>query len=119
MKSGIPLDDHDRSEWLQSISLKINESNKNKGSIFACSALKEKYRKILSNSYKSDVKFIFLKIDKTEAKKRIKMRKDHFFPLKLLNNQFQILEESSDAIEINAENDIELVCDDLLEKIRN
>ena len=119
MKSGIPLDDHDRSEWLQSILLKINESNKNKGSIFACSALKEKYRKILSNSYKSDVKFIFLKIDKTEAKKRIKMRKDHFFPLKLLNNQFQILEESSDAIEINAENDIELVCDDLLEKIRN
>ena len=47
------------------------------------------------------------------------MRKDHFFPLKLLNNQFQILEESSDAIEINAKNDIELVCDDLLEKIRN
>jgi len=37
--------------------------------------------------------------------------------LKLLNNQFQILEEPSDAIEINAENDIELVCDDLLEKI--
>ena len=70
MKSGIPLDDHDRSEWLQSISLKINESNKNKGSIFACSALKEKYRKILSNSYKNDVKFIFLKIDKTEAKKK-------------------------------------------------
>ena len=24
IKSGIPLDDHDRSEWLQSISLKIN-----------------------------------------------------------------------------------------------
>ena len=79
MKSGIPLDDHDRSEWLQSISLKINESNKNKGSIFACSALKEKYRKILSNSYKNDVNFIFLKIDKTEAKKKNKNEKGSFF----------------------------------------
>ena len=105
MSTGVPLDDLDRLGWLQKIVLKINESDKNNGAIFACSALKEKYREILSDSCKKKVKFIFLKIDKSEVAKRLKIRKNHFFPIGLLDNQFEILENPSNAIKVNASND--------------
>jgi carbohydrate kinase (thermoresistant glucokinase family) len=117
MSTGVPLDDHDRLDWLQKVLLKINESNKNNGAIFACSALKEKYREILSGSYKYEVKFIFLKIDKSEAAKRLKIRENHFFPIELLDNQFEILENPSNAIKVNASNDIDLVCEEIYAQI--
>ena len=117
MSTGVPLDDHDRLDWLQKVLLKINESNKNNGAIFACSALKEKYREILSGSYKNEVEFIFLKIDKSEAIKRLKIRENHFFPLELLDNQFEILENPSNAIKVNASNDIDLVCEEIYAQI--
>ena len=117
MSTGVPLDDLDRLGWLQKIVLKINESNKNNGAIFACSALKEKYREILSGSYKNEVEFIFLKIDKSEATKRLKIRKNHFFPIELLDNQFEILENPSNAIKVNASNDIDLVCEEIYAQI--
>ena len=117
MCTGVPLDDHDRLDWLQKVLLKINESNKNNGAIFACSALKEKYREILSDSYKKEVKFIFLKIDKSEAAKRLKIRENHFFPIELLDNQFEILENPSNAIKVNASNDIDLVCEEIYAQI--
>ena len=117
MSTGVPLDDHDRLGWLQKVLLKINESNKNNGAIFACSALKEKYREILSGSYKNKVEFIFLKIDKSEAIKRLKIRENHFFPMELLDNQFEILENPSNAIKVNASNDIDLVCEEIYAQI--
>ena len=117
MSTGVPLDDHDRLGWLQKVLLKINESNKNNGAIFACSALKEKYREILSGSYKNEVEFIFLKIDKSEAIKRLKIRENHFFPMELLDNQFEILENPSNAIKVNASNDIDLVCEEIYAQI--
>ena len=117
MCTGVPLDDHDRLDWLQKVLLKINESNKNNGAIFACSALKEKYREILSGSYKNEVEFIFLKIDKSEATKRLKIRENHFFPIELLDNQFEILENPSNAIKVNASNDIDLVCEEIYAQI--
>jgi carbohydrate kinase (thermoresistant glucokinase family) len=117
MSTGVPLDDHDRLDWFQKVLLKINESNKNNGAIFACSALKEKYREILSGSYKNEVEFIFLKIDKSEATKRLKIRENHFFPIELLDNQFEILENPSNAIKVNASNDIDLVCEEIYAQI--
>ena len=117
MSTGVPLDDYDRLGWLQKVLLKINESNKNNGAIFACSALKEKYREILSGSYKNEVEFIFLKIDKSEATKRLKIRENHFFSIELLDNQFEILENPSNAIKVNASNDIDLVCEEIYAQI--
>ena len=117
MSNGIPLNDQDRLSWLQKISHKIHICNSDIGAVFACSALKEKYRKILTGSCSKEVRFIFLKIDKSEATKRLEMRKKHFFPLALLDNQFQVLEKSSNAIEVNASNQIELVCDEIYAKI--
>ena len=67
----------------------------------------------MSGSYKNKVEFIFLKIDKSEATKRLKIRKNHFFPIELLDNQFEILENPSNAIKVNASNDIDLVCEEI------
>ena len=41
------------------------------------------------------------------------MRENHFFPIELLDNQFEILESPSNAIKVNASNDIDLVCDEI------
>ena len=113
MSQGIPLDDFDRLAWLQKISKKIDECNEKGNAIFACSVLKEEYREILSDSFQKKVIFIFLDISRTEAVKRLKMRENHFFPIGLLDNQFEILESPSNAIKVNASNDIDLVCDEI------
>ena len=48
MKAGHPLNDDDRKEWLQEINKLALEQTKLQGAIIACSALKEKYRVVLS-----------------------------------------------------------------------
>src|SRR5262245_57577181 len=48
MKNGIPLNDEDRKEWLQQLNTLARRQAGDKGAIIACSALKEKYRAILS-----------------------------------------------------------------------
>jgi gluconate kinase len=58
-----------------------------------------------------------LKIDKSEAAKRLKIRENHFFPIELLDNQFEILENPSNAIKVNASNDIDLVCEEIYAQI--
>ena len=79
MKQGIPLTDLDREPWL----LTINEIckrniNEQKSVIFACSALKESYRSLLSRGIENKIIFIFLKADKNViAYCRIAERSSH------------------------------------------
>ena len=49
MKNGIPLNDKDRIPWLKDLS-KMLLKFKSNGTVLACSALKESYRKILSKN---------------------------------------------------------------------
>jgi 6-phosphogluconate dehydrogenase len=117
MKNNIALNDTDRELWLDNISKNIVLYNINGGAILACSALKEKYREKLSSYKTEEVTFIYLKVSKKIVKNNLINRKEHFFSSILLNSQYQILEEPSDAITILADNKPEDICKELLKKI--
>lgn len=80
MQNSVPLDDEDRVPWLSALAGKIKLWNIGKGAVLACSALKEKYRQILSRAGREDVVFIYLEGDRDIILDRIKGRKEHFFP---------------------------------------
>src|SRR6266700_2782944 len=61
MKAGDPLTDDDRAVWLTRINALAKEQMKKKGAIIACSALKEKYRIVLSGGIIIPVFWIFLR----------------------------------------------------------
>jgi len=100
MASGKPLNDQDRQEWLITLN-RLLQSKKDSGAIVACSALKNSYRTILSKGIEGDLCFVHLKGSLEEVKSRMEQRKGHFMPLKLLQSQFDTLEEPKDAITVS------------------
>ena len=82
---------------------------------------------ILSNHPMADIIFVGAnsnfgpyindEIPSLNLSKRLKIRKNHFFPIGLLDNQFEILENPSNAIKVNASNDIDLVCEEIYTQI--
>jgi carbohydrate kinase (thermoresistant glucokinase family) len=99
MKAGIPLTDEDRASWL----IRMNDLAKGKkeGAVIACSALKEKYRKTLTQGLTIPVYWIFLEGSFELIQKRMKERKDHFMPAALLSSQFDTLEPPANGIAID------------------
>jgi gluconokinase len=90
MKQGIPLNDDERLVWLKGLNeLLKKESKKGAKIVLACSALKSIHRRILSQDLL--LSFVYLKIDRNTAVKRIEERENHFFSLSLLDKQFQML----------------------------
>ncbi len=104
MKSGKPLNDNDRKEWLWEINKMAKEQAKVKGAVIACSALKEKYRSILSEGMAEPV-WIFLQGSYDEVYERMKKRNDHYMPVQLLSTQFESLEIPANAFTIDIKND--------------
>jgi carbohydrate kinase (thermoresistant glucokinase family) len=104
MKSGKPLTDNDRDEWLWEINKMAKEQVKLKGAVIACSALKEKYRSRLSDSIAEPV-WIFLQGSYDEVYERMKKRNDHYMPVQLLSSQFESLEIPANAFPIDIKND--------------
>lgn len=93
MSSGQPLDDADRLPWLEAMARAIREWRaRDRPTILACSALKQRYRDILSDG-SDEVAFVFLKGSPELIAGRIGSRKGHFMPTSLLDSQFRTLEE--------------------------
>ncbi len=103
MKSGHPLDDDDRQQWLEQLNTLAIEQQKSKGAIIACSALKEKYRSILSLGVQQTT-WIFLQGSYEVIYERMKER-DHFMPVQLLHSQFDTLEIPVAAFTVDINND--------------
>lgn len=97
MSSGQSLNDNDREPWLKKINEQAKAALTEKGCVIACSALKESYRKIICQSIQENVLMVFLKGDYKTIYKRMQNR-NHFMPPKLLQSQFDILEEPDNAI---------------------
>ena len=72
MSVGIPLNDDDRYDWLVKIKKEINKRKSFQNLVVACSALKQKYKSIIS--VKKDY-LVYLKITKNTAITRIKIEK--------------------------------------------
>ena len=60
MTQGIPLTDEDRTDWLVKMNQAAKDQAKLTGAVIACSALKEKYRAILSSGITIPLYWVFL-----------------------------------------------------------
>ena len=79
--------------------------------------MKEKYRQILSWNGKEKVVFIYLEGDKNIILKRMKRRKEHFFPLGLLESQFNALEAPPNAITVQIDKSPGEICTEIINKL--
>ena len=101
MRRGIPLTEVDRQPWLQAMQRAIAQwLQADKNVVLACSALKESYRQLLIVD-KTRIKLVYLKGSYQLIQKRLQERKNHYMSEKLLNSQFDVLEEPADAIDID------------------
>ncbi|TPJ67779.1 gluconokinase [Mesorhizobium sp. B2-7-1] len=93
MARGEPLTDTLRAGWLDAIGERIATSVADgRKAVAACSALKRAYRDRLSRFCPGTV-FLYLKIDRETAWRRVANRKAHFMPASLVDSQFATLEE--------------------------
>jgi gluconokinase len=93
MARGEPLTDALREGWLDAIGERIATSVADgRKAVAACSALKRAYRDRLSRFCPGMV-FLYLKIDRETAWRRVANRKGHFMPASLVDSQFATLEE--------------------------
>ncbi len=99
MRAGIPLDDSDRKGWLENLNNLASE-NIETGAVIACSALKKSYREILVRDLWNNYTFIYLKGSFEEIAGRLNKRSNHFMPPKLLQSQFNTLEEPEEGITV-------------------
>jgi gluconokinase len=94
MKSGQPLSDEDRWPWLRAIAAWIGEHRAAGTTCVAtCSALKRRYRDIITENQRADVRLVYLKGDFDLIAARLAARRGHFMPPALLKSQFDALEE--------------------------
>jgi len=119
MKAGQPLNDEDREEWVHQLNQLAIEQMSLKGAIIACSALKEKYRHVLSKAIEKPL-WIFLQGNYDMIYERMKNRKGHYMPASLLQSQFDNLEIPGNAFCVSIEQEpneiVALICKQLTEK---
>ena len=116
MKNGMALTDAERRPWLKRLNQLISEWNNKKGAVLACSALKEKHRQIIADG--NNVSFIFLEGNQELISKRIATRKGHFFPIELLQNQYDILEIPTYGIRVEVDRSPEDICKEIYTAIK-
>ncbi|KAF2460914.1 glucokinase [Lineolata rhizophorae] len=98
MRSGIPLTDADRWDWLISLRQKSLEELKAgaSGVVLTCSALKRKYRDVIRIAAYNDsdvlVHFVYLAADEGTLLARVKARQNHYMKDAMVQSQLRSLE---------------------------
>lgn len=117
MAMGIPLTDGDRMSWLQTLHAAMKKWEKESPqTLLACSALKQKYRDLLSD--RIPVQWIYLKGDVAVIRKRLQGRKDHFVGQGLLESQFEALEEPQNALFVDIRKEPDTIVKQLVEALK-
>lgn len=92
MQRGEPLDDQDRLPWLAAIAGAIARADAaGEPAVFACSALKRRYRDIL-RAASARLRIVHLAGSEGLVRDRLTARRGHFMPPTLLPSQFRALE---------------------------
>jgi gluconokinase len=114
MSRGIPLNDDDRTLWLETLSkLILEKRSSGENLILACSALKRVYRQTL-RSKNPDIFFIFLEGDFDLIWQRMQIRQDHYMRPEMLRSQFAILEPPLNALTISIERPVSELLPEIL-----
>src|SRR5262249_51391656 len=118
MSAGIPLADADRLPWLRKMRRHIcGKIRKGKDAIYASSALKEAYRKILSPA-NEEIIFVYLKGSYDLILHRLQTRQGHFMKPEMLKSQFAALEEPRNVLTVNIDASPERITRIIREKLR-
>ncbi|MDY8135785.1 NADP-dependent phosphogluconate dehydrogenase [Aquimarina sp. 2201CG5-10] len=117
MSDGMPLNDNDRNPWLQELAKEIEKWHNKSGAVLACSALKQKYRKVLQSVDAEYIKWIFLEGSYELIYERMASRDKHFFKKELLNSQFQTLEKPKEGIIVNIDKNITEIITEIKSKL--
>jgi gluconokinase len=89
MNQGVALSDADRADWLATLAAQLRAHPH--GVALTCSALKAAYRDQL-RAAAPGLRFVFLDLDRDEARRRVGARASHFFSAELVDSQFATLE---------------------------
>lgn len=117
MSAGIPLDDEDRGPWLENLTGKMQEEiAAGRDAIFACSALKKSYRRIL-REVGPEVRLVFLKGEPSLVERRVGERKGHFMKRGMVAGQFASLEEPESALAVDASPPPDVVAEAILGRL--
>jgi gluconokinase len=101
MGRGVPLDDYDREPWLAAIRQAIDECvAQPRSAVFSCSALKEKYRRQLTDG-RTEVHLVFLTGSRELLRERLEGRAGHYMKPGMLDSQLAILEPPADALTLD------------------
>ena len=101
MARGVPLDDDDRAPWLAAIRAEIDTClAAGRSAVFTCSALKEKYRRVLLDGA-STVFLFHLAGDLATLQARMDQREGHYMKAGMLQSQFAALEAPVGAITLD------------------
>jgi gluconokinase len=105
LTAGQPLDDSDRTLWLDQIADWLKQHERS-GGVMACSALKRRYRDRL-RAGAPNAFFVHLSGPFELIEARVESRRNHYMPPSLLHSQFEVLEplepdESGAVIPIDA-----------------
>ena len=115
MSSGQPLNDADRQGWLERLNDLAKKQLAKNSCVIVCSALKEKYREILSGDIKKETEWVYLSGTFEQIFERINSRDGHFMPPELLKSQFDTLEEPINALKV----DISFTPENIIKTIKN
>jgi carbohydrate kinase (thermoresistant glucokinase family) len=108
MSAGIPLTDEDREPWLQAINEWIKNTLPSEKLIVACSALKERYRKIIAADIDpSLVLWVHLQGSYELIFKRMNEREGHYMSASMLRSQVDAYEAPDYGIIANVDQDVE------------
>jgi gluconokinase len=101
MSRGLPLDDDDRAPWLAAIRAQIDTCLATGCSaVFSCSALKEKYRRVLLDGTNA-VTLVHLAGDPATIRIRVDQRQGHYLKSDMVQSQFDALEIPSNALTLD------------------
>jgi carbohydrate kinase (thermoresistant glucokinase family) len=118
MSRGIPLTDEDRVPWLEQLSAGMKKwDSENSVTVLACSALKQKYRDFLSREV--PLCWVYLKGDRELIRRRLEGRQGHFVSSKLLDSQFEALEEPREAITVDIAQEADKLIQILILKLQS
>jgi gluconokinase len=113
MAQGKPLEECDRTPWLQSLRQFIQQQIAvSQPTVLACSALKADYRHRLQVG--PQVQFAYLTGDPELIRQRLIQRKGHYMKAALLKSQFASLEVPETALVIDVDQPPEAIVDEII-----
>jgi carbohydrate kinase (thermoresistant glucokinase family) len=122
MRQGKPLNDTIRESWIKRLVDAVNQQlDAGHSVVLAYSGLKQIQRQQF-DQLTCRTTFLFLELPFDVLQNRLSKRKAHFFPVSLLQSQFDDLEPlqgSSNAHVIDANKPVEALLNDCLDKVQN